>query len=84
MTPGVEDPPGAGAFAITARDARRPNEGSVILAFAGSPVRLQEWTITDAQKKDTSVMIFNVQTGMALDDKVFQIPYDEVRNKKGG
>ena len=38
-----------GAFAITARDSRRPNDGSVILAFAGSPLRLQEWTITDAQ-----------------------------------
>ncbi|MNW16642.1 Outer membrane lipoprotein carrier protein LolA [compost metagenome] len=42
---------------------------------------LRQWTITDAQKKDTSVMIFNVQTGMALDDKVFRIPYDEVRNR---
>src|SRR5690606_4273460 len=39
----------SGAFAITARDADKPNEGSVILAFAGSPLRLQEWTITDAQ-----------------------------------
>ncbi len=24
-------------------------------------------------------MIFNVRTGIALDDKVFRIPYDEVR-----
>jgi small subunit ribosomal protein S11 len=39
----------SGAFAITARDQGRPNEGSVILAFAGNPLRLQEWTITDAQ-----------------------------------
>ena len=39
----------SGAFAITARDSDKPNEGSVILAFAGNPVRLQEWTITDAQ-----------------------------------
>jgi hypothetical protein len=28
-------------------------------------------------------MIFNVRTGMELDDKVFRIPYDEVRNKGG-
>src|SRR5690606_13914860 len=39
----------SGAFAITARDNRRPNDGSVVLAFAGDPVRLQEWTIIDAQ-----------------------------------
>lgn len=29
-------------------------------------------------------MIFNVRTGIALDDKVFRIPYDEVRNKRRG
>jgi len=32
----------SGAFAITARDRRRPNDGQVILAFAGNPLRLQE------------------------------------------
>lgn len=29
-------------------------------------------------------MIFNVRTGIALDDRVFRIPYDEVRNKRRG
>jgi len=42
---------------------------------------LRQWTITDAQGKDTSVMIFNVKTGIPLDDKVFTIPYDEVRQR---
>jgi hypothetical protein len=27
------------------------------------------------------VMIFNVKNGVPMDDKVFQIPYDDVRNK---
>src|SRR5215217_7402725 len=36
-----------GAYTITARDSRRPTDGSVTLGFYGSPVRLQEWTITD-------------------------------------
>ena len=56
----------------------------ITMMFDPKSYDLRQWTITDAQKKDTSVMIFNVKTGMALDDKVFQIPYDEVRNKRGG
>ncbi|WDZ76403.1 outer membrane lipoprotein carrier protein LolA [Ensifer adhaerens] len=59
-------------------------DSTITMMFDPKTYDLRQWTITDAQKKDTSVMIFNVQTGMALDDKVFQIPYDEVRNKKGG
>jgi len=59
-------------------------DSTITMMFDPKTYDLRQWTITDAQKKDTSVMIFNVQTGMPLDDKVFQIPYDEVRNKRGG
>jgi len=59
-------------------------DSTITMMFDPKTYDLRQWTITDAQKKDTSVMIFNVKTGMALDDKVFQIPYDEVRNKRGG
>lgn len=63
----------SGAFAITARDARRPNEGSVILAFAGSPLRLQEWTITDAQGSRTRVQLTTLQPAAGLAANLFQL-----------
>ncbi|AYG94666.1 outer membrane lipoprotein carrier protein LolA [Brevundimonas naejangsanensis] len=63
----------SGAFAITARDARRPNEGSVILAFAGSPMRLQEWTITDAQGSRTRVQLTTLQPASGLAANLFQL-----------
>ena len=63
----------SGAFAITARDARRPNEGSVILAFAGSPVRLQEWTITDAQGSRTRVQLTTLEPAPGLAASLFQL-----------
>lgn len=63
----------SGAFAITARDARRPNEGSVILAFAGSPLRLQEWTITDAQGARTRVQLTTLQPAPGLAGSLFQL-----------
>ena len=63
----------SGAFAITARDARRPNEGSVILAFAGSPLRLQEWTITDAQGGRTRTQLTSLTPASGLAASLFQL-----------
>ncbi|MFB2551492.1 outer membrane lipoprotein carrier protein LolA [Ensifer soli] len=55
-------------------------DSTITMMFDPKTYELRQWTITDAQKKDTSVMIFNVATGLKLDDRVFAIPYDEVRN----
>jgi len=63
----------SGAFAITARDASKPNEGSVILAFAGSPMRLQEWTITDAQGSRTRTQLTSLAPAPGLAASLFQL-----------
>lgn len=63
----------SGAFAITARDSRRPNEGSVILAFAGEPLRLQEWTITDAQGGRTRTQLTSLTPASGLAASLFQL-----------
>lgn len=61
----------SGAFAITARDQRRPNDGSIILAFAGSPLRLQEWTIMDAQGGRTRTQLTSLATASGLASSLF-------------
>ena len=63
----------SGAYAITARDSRNPNEGSVILAFAGSPLRLQEWTITDAQGSRTRTQLTSLTPASGLAASLFQL-----------
>lgn len=63
----------SGAFAITARDASKPAEGSVILAFAGSPLRLQEWSITDAQGARTRIQLTSLQPASGLAASLFQL-----------
>ncbi|RZJ05696.1 MAG: outer membrane lipoprotein carrier protein LolA [Brevundimonas sp.] len=63
----------SGAFAITARDRAHPNEGSAILAFAGSPLRLQEWTITDAQGARTRTQLTTLQPASGLAASLFQL-----------
>ena len=63
----------SGAYAITARDSGRPNEGSVILAFAGNPLRLQEWTITDAQGARTRTQLTSLTPASGLAASLFQL-----------
>lgn len=63
----------SGAFAVTVRDARRPNEGYAILAFAGSPMRLQEWTVVDAQGTRTRTQLTSLAPASGLAASLFQL-----------
>ncbi|WP_296034887.1 outer membrane lipoprotein carrier protein LolA [uncultured Agrobacterium sp.] len=56
-------------------------DSTITLMFDPKTFDLRQWTTTDAQNKDTTVMIFNVQTGVNLDDKVFAINYEDVRKR---
>lgn len=58
-------------------------DSTITMMFDPKTYDLRQWTITDNQGKDTSVMIFNTQTGVTFDKAVFRIPYDEVHNKNG-
>lgn len=54
-------------------------DSTITMMFDSKTFDLRQWTITDAQNKDTSVMVYNVREGVGLDDKVFAIPYEEIR-----
>lgn len=54
---------------------------TITMMFDPKSYELRQWTITDAQGKDTSVMVFNVSTGLDFGRKVFQIPYDDIRKR---
>lgn len=59
---------------------------TITMMFDTNSYDLRQWTITDAQGKDTTVMIFNVQQGVTFDPSVFKIDYRRVdamsRNKR--
>lgn len=50
----------------------------ITMMFDPKNYDLRQWTITDAQGKDTTVMIFNVQQGVKLDPSYFKIDYSKV------
>jgi outer membrane lipoprotein-sorting protein len=47
----------------------------ITMMFDPKNYELRQWTITDAQGKDTTVMIFNVQEGVKIDENLFKIDY---------
>ena len=62
-----------GAFAIVARSSSRPNDGSITLAFAGSPMRLQQWIITDAQGQQTRTHLLTLSPASGLSNSLFTL-----------
>ena len=48
-----------------------PDQGRVVLTFAKDPLRLDRWTVTDAQGLTTVVALDEVRTGMPLDRSLF-------------
>jgi outer membrane lipoprotein-sorting protein len=61
----------ADGFALTARDARHPRSGEVTLSFGQSPMRLREWSLTDAQGGVTRVKITTLEPASGLDPALF-------------
>lgn len=47
---------------------------TITMMFDPSSYSLKQWTITDAQGKNTTVMIYNVKTGVQLAGSLFQLP----------
>ena len=58
-------------FQLFARDGKRQAEGSIILAFAGNPMRLTEWTITDTQGGRTRVQLVSLTPVSGLSPSLF-------------
>ena len=61
---------------VRARDARRPEFGTLVLAFVRRPgapggLQLEGWTAIDAQNKKTTVRLANQRYNVAVPDSAF-------------
>ena len=59
---------------IRMRDRRRPREGSLVMVFGGSPYRLREWSVLDAQGAATRVQLATITEVSGLEDRLFRNP----------
>jgi outer membrane lipoprotein-sorting protein len=49
-----------------------PGDGTLTLIFADNPLVLRQWTVLDAQRQETRVTLYNVETGGKFDAKLFE------------
>ncbi len=58
---------------VTARDPQHPEYGSIQLVFTADPVELRQWVITDDTGSQTTVILNDMQTGVQIGDRAFNI-----------
>lgn len=63
---------------IRIADSSLFGDSIITMMFDPENYELRQWTITDAQGRDTTVMIFNVEQGVQFDPSIFQINYQRI------
>jgi outer membrane lipoprotein-sorting protein len=57
---------------VSVVESAEPDAGSLTMVFTENPLVLRQWTVVDQRGRVTTVSLSQVQTGMALDPKLFQ------------
>jgi len=60
-----------GQIHVTMIRTRAPAEGSLTLVFADDPLSLRQWSVIDAQQRETRVSLFKATLGGQFDQKLF-------------
>ena len=58
---------------VTAQDPAHPEYGSIQLVFTADPVELRQWIVTDSSGTETTVILNDLQTGVQIGDRAFNI-----------
>ncbi|OFW99024.1 MAG: hypothetical protein A3D94_21865 [Alphaproteobacteria bacterium RIFCSPHIGHO2_12_FULL_66_14] len=61
-----------GMLQLTMSQAKKPQEGKVIVRLAENPMSLRGWTIIDNRGNQVNVSLVDVQAGMQLADSLFK------------
>ncbi|MFN0114940.1 MAG: LolA family protein [Paracoccaceae bacterium] len=61
-----------GTLRLQVVDRKKPGEGSLELRFDTEPLALRQWTVTDAQGRQTAVTLHEVRLNAQLDARLFQ------------
>lgn len=62
---------GGNLLQITVRQGKDPGAGSLTLGFSENPMQLKKWRVVDAQNQTVEVELFQMETGLSLDDNLF-------------
>lgn len=69
-----------GLLLLTVMDSKDEGVGTLTLGFTENPMQLKKWRIVDSQGAKTEIELFDIKTGLSLDNKMFDY-YDPQRGK---
>lgn len=69
---------------VMADRSRFGGNSRITMMFDPNSYELRQWTVRDAQGRDTTVIISEVREGVNLDPAMFQIPYQQIRAGQTG
>ncbi len=69
---------------VMADRSRFGGNSRITMMFDPNTYELRQWTVRDAQNRDTTVIISGVREGVNLDPTMFQIPYQQIRGGATG
>ncbi|WP_420393611.1 LolA family protein [Acuticoccus sp.] len=69
---------------VTIEENTAFGEGKLTLLFDSSTNELKQWNVVDGKGQETSVSIYNVATGVDVDEELFEIDYTRVLDDKRG
>lgn len=61
-----------GQLQVSLARTESSGDGTLTLIFADQPLALRQWTVVDAQRRETHVTLSNVQLGASFDSKLFE------------
>lgn len=61
-----------GFLRVTMYRTSEPGEGSLTLVFNPDPLELRQWAVFDAQRRETRVSLFRIETGLRFPAGLFQ------------
>ena len=64
---------------ITMFDPEKPQNGTMVMIFNNDPMELREWVIIDRSGLETHVYLSALQTGMELQNRLFNIGYNKIQ-----
>ena len=61
-----------GVVRISLVEADDPSSGEITLVFSDKPFQLRQWQVKDGQNQVTTVSLYEAQSGLTLDPKLFE------------
>jgi len=64
---------------ITLFDPEKPDNGTMVMIFDNAPMALREWIVVDRSGLETRVYLEELQTGMELENRLFNIGFNQLQ-----